>query len=376
MVVQLLFGFAVLSVLLTLWQWAAGRRFPLHERLPGRGGPAFSILKPLKGAGPHTREALASWFRQKHEAGFEILLGVASPEDPAWGMAEKLLKEFPETSAQIVHCQPLLGPNAKVSSLCHLLERASFEHIIISDDDVLAPPEYLGQLSAAMEAGPTDLVSAIYILAPEGSFGSRWEAVSANADCWTQVLQCLSMRRMDFALGAVMATTRTQMERIGGLRPLSDYLADDYQLGRRMAAAGGRLELCQVPVQCLGSEATFGGAWRHQLRWARTILVCQPVSYFLSVLSNATFWPLLLAAAAPTAGVLGFTAGAVAVRIFTGWQSYARATRARPLFPLVFIPIKDLLQVLFWAGAFLGNKVTWRGEVFRVSRNGMLSPVQ
>ena len=33
--------------------------------------------------------------------------------------------------------------------------------------------------------------------------------------------------------------------------------------------------------------------WKHQLRWARTIRVCQPLPYFFSVLANATVWPLL-----------------------------------------------------------------------------------
>jgi len=39
--------------------------------------------------------------------------------------------------------------------------------------------------------------------------------------------------------------------------------------------------------------------WKHQLRWARTIRVCQPVPYFFSILSNATLWPLLWLLASP-----------------------------------------------------------------------------
>jgi len=31
----------------------------------------------------------------------------------------------------------------------------------------------------------------------------------------------------------------------------------------------------------------------HQLRWARTIRVCQPFPFFMSILNNSTLWPLL-----------------------------------------------------------------------------------
>ena len=31
----------------------------------------------------------------------------------------------------------------------------------------------------------------------------------------------------------------------------------------------------------------WSAVWKHQLRWARTIRVCQPVPYFFSLLSNA-----------------------------------------------------------------------------------------
>ncbi|MBI4464558.1 MAG: ceramide glucosyltransferase, partial [Acidobacteria bacterium] len=39
-------------------------------------------------------------------------------------------------------------------------------------------------------------------------------------------------------LGATMATRKKQIAEIGGLSRWADYLADDYVLGTRMAAAG------------------------------------------------------------------------------------------------------------------------------------------
>ena len=66
----------------------------------------------------------------------------------------------------------------------------------------------------------------------------QWEAVAINADFWSSVLQARSLKPIDFALGAVMAMRRKQLEQIGGFAALADCLADDYQLGHRIARAG------------------------------------------------------------------------------------------------------------------------------------------
>ena len=36
------------------------------------------------------------------------------------------------------------------------------------------------------------------------------------------------------------------------------------------------------------------------------------------------------------------------------------------------VPIKDLLQAAIWFGAFLGNRVEWRGQKFKLRRDGTL----
>jgi hypothetical protein len=36
-------------------------------------------------------------------------------------------------------------------------------------------------------------------------------------------------------------------------------------------------------------------------------------------------------------------------------------------------PVKDLLDVLVWAGAFCGNQITWRGGRYRILPGGKLA---
>jgi hypothetical protein len=89
-----------------------------------------------------------------------------------------------------------------------------------------------------------------------------------------------------------MVTRRGELEAIGGFETLADYLADDYQLGRLIASRKKQIRLSTVVVDCWSDPMDWRQVWSHQLRWARTIRICQPLPYFFSVLSNATLWPL------------------------------------------------------------------------------------
>ena len=118
----------------------------------------------------------------------------------------------------------------------------------------------------------------------------------------------------------------------------------------------------------------WAAVWKHQLRWARTIRVCQPVPYFFSILSNATLWPLLWIAANPSRLVLGFGVACCLVRMATAWDLQKRLTRARPhLASLWLTPLKDLLHAVLWLVSFLGNRIEWRGRQMRLRPDGTLA---
>lgn len=396
----ILFAFTAISISLTLWQWWEARHFPLRVG-PGEGrestsvvrddspptvANAVTVLKPLKGCDGKTAECLASWFQQSYRGEFEILFGVAQGDDPAVGLVRKLIAAHPEIPARLIICDPLLGANAKVSSLIHLVRCANYDVLVISDADVHVPGDFLERTVPALEEN-TGLVNCFYALADAPCFAMRWEAVAINADFWPQVLQARRLQPMDFALGAVMITRRQDLLKIGGFEGLVNYLADDYELGHRLAAAGKTIHLSDVVVECRSDALRWAEVWPHQLRWARTVRVCRPGPYFLSILNNATFWPLLLIVvvggawfarfigldlvlwAAGTAVVCGL------VRAISAWDCQRHILRARiPPAPWWMPFIKDVLQVMIWVFAFLGDEVVWRGQKFRVFKGGKLMP--
>jgi ceramide glucosyltransferase len=415
---------AVLSLVLLLWQWIVALRFPLHQRNPDTSfQPGVTLLKPLKGCDSMTEECLRSWFTQDYRGSVQILFGVASADDPVCAIVRDLISQYPAADTQLIICGPLLGTNAKVSKLLQLERLAKHDLLVISDADVRVPRDLLANVVAPFAASnpgsatddaerrclsrsrpespealessaprgyvgaaaaetaalrkPTKcipgLVNCFYSLANPTTLAMQCEAVAINADFWTQVLQAQSLKPLDFALGAVMVTTRQDLKSIGSLARLANCLADDYQLGNRIARTGKLVALSNVPVECFSEPMNWSAVWKHQMRWARTIRVSRPVPYFFSILSNPTLWPILWLAIAPGSLAAVFTALVLVTRILMALTSQARLTK-RKTHPGYWwlVPIKDLLQAVIWAGAFMGNTVEWRGQRMKLLPNGEL----
>jgi ceramide glucosyltransferase len=367
-------GLAVLSLLLTLWQWLVARRFPLHQRMTTTTSmPGATLLKPLKGCDEATGTCLRSWLAQTYPGPIQVLFGVASPEDPVCSEVRKLLQEFPKVDAQLVVCGPLAGSNLKVSKLMQLEQLAKHEVLVVSDADVRVPADFLANLVMRLNEKEVGLANCFYCLTNPTTLAMQWEAVAINADFWSQVLQSQSLKPLDFALGAVMGTRAQQLREIGGFASLADCLADDYQLGKRIAGHGWKIALCPVVAECWSEPMGWKAVWKHQLRWARTIRVCQPAPYFFSILSNGTLWPLLWVVLSPASASLFFAIACWLTRIAAALNLQKRITRtAVPLCYGAMVLVKDLLQAAIWMLAFAGNRIEWRGEVMRLRRDGTM----
>ena len=371
---RILGSLAILSLALMLWQWLVSRRFPLHRRLSATPfTPGVTLLKPLKGCDATTESCLRSWLVQEYLGPVQVVFAVASEADPVCAVVRNLLAQLPLVDAQMLVCGSLFGANLKVSKLLQAEALAKHEVLVISDADVKVPLDFLANTVAPLRDAGIGLVNCFYSLANPTTLPMRWEAVAVNADFWSQVLQSQSLRPLDFALGAVMVTRRQNLKEIGGFAGLVDCLADDYQLGNRIARLGNRIAISPIVVECWSEPMDWAAVWNHQLRWARTIRVCQPVPYFFSILSNLTLWPLVWLAAYPRKLEAIFCCVCLVVRVFAALDLSSRLTRKAPPWRDAWLVLmKDLLQAGIWALAFLGNKIEWRGERMRLRRDGTL----
>jgi len=383
---------AVLSFGIVTWQFIAAQRFPLHRRSPNPGfAPGITLLKPLKGLDPdHSERCLTSWLTQDYAGPLQFLFVVADANDPVVPLVQRLIAAHPHRDARLLIFPELVGANAKVSKLAQAEGLIAHDLVLVSDADVLAPTDLLSQMVLPLQDAGVALVHSFYRSANPSNAAMEWEATALNADFWSQVLQSRMLAPMDFALGAAMLVRRSALVGIGGFRALADYLADDFQLGYRIAAAGGRIELTPVVVECLDVPTGWKTIWSHQVRWNRTIRVCRPGPYIASILANGTLWNALAAAVVwwhPALSSqerrpwLGLFMGFIIARSLMA-QLLAQQLAAVPCRPsrgdsFVFgmAAAKDLLGAAVWVAAIFGNTVHWRGIDYSVDREGRLTPL-
>lgn len=349
--------------LIALVAAAARLRKPPTQTTPA---PAVSILKPVHGRDPNFYEAIHSHALLDFPE-FEILFGVSNPDDPARADILRLAAEFPERPIRLVECSRKM-PNGKVAVLAELAAQARYPVLVINDSDIVVERDYLRNVTTLLEKPGIGLATCLY-RAEGATWPSRWEALGIATDFAPSVLVARALGVAEFALGSTMALRAKDLVRIGGFDAIGEYLADDYQLGHRITEIGGRIGLAQTVVEThLGAE-TWGDAWRHQLRWARTIRVSRTAGYYGYVVTNASVW----AGVALIAGAWPVAIAALAMRILAGVAAGAGVLGDRNAARWWFLmPFRDLWGFAVWVAGLGGTAVEWRGEKLRLRRDGRI----
>jgi ceramide glucosyltransferase len=365
---------------LCLWGAAAF----LRERGAGQGAratqscatpalPPVSILKPLKGTDPEIDECFRSHCRQDYPD-YEIIFGVSDPADPAVASVEKLQKEFPERSIRLVVCPATLGTNTKVSNLTQMLAAARHELLLVNDSDIRVQPDYLRKITPVLSDPATGMVTCLYRGIAARTLGSRLESLGISTDFCAGVLAALQLEGgLRFGLGSTLLFRKSDLQRIGGFEAIVDYLADDYELGKRVAELGLKVTLSDAVVETFLPAYTVKGFVAHQLRWARGVRDSRTGGYLGLVFTFGLMWSILAVIAARGAvwawALLALTLilrSAVALvvgRTVLGDRSLLKR--------LWLLPVRDLIAVGVWIASLAGHSVSWRGDRFEL-RKGKL----
>src|SRR2546429_7395023 len=115
-------------------------------------------------------------------------------------------------------------------------------------------------------------VTSFYRAIAQENLGAKLEAIGAASDFFAGVLVARWKEGIRFALGASIATTKEWVRRMGGFEVLVDALADDYELGYKLAEAGGEIVLSREPVWTMYTRQTLRGFWEHQLRDRKSVV--------------------------------------------------------------------------------------------------------
>src|SRR5262249_23268295 len=160
-------------------------------------------------------------------------------EDAVISIVQRLVREFPERNIQLVVCSKLMGSNYKISNLIQMFPLARNEYILVNDSDISVGPEYLQEVMNEFQDTRVGLVTCRYLGIAGKTLGAKLEALGISTDFIPGVLTARQIEDgIHFGLGSTLAFDRKAFQSIGGFECVADYLADDYELGRRISEAG------------------------------------------------------------------------------------------------------------------------------------------
>jgi len=346
------------------------------KRSAGASGvwPAVTVIKPLHRQTGGLADSLATFFSHDYPGAVQFLFGVADGADPAAGVVLDLKVRRPDLDIELLVDPRTHGANRKVSNLINLARAARHPVLVLSDADISVAPNYLRRVVVALSQPGVGAVTCFYSGAPDAGV---WAALAAMAIDYHFMANAIVGRTLGLAapcFGSTIAMTRETLARIGGFEAFRDHLADDYEVGRAVRALGMEIAIPPMTVAHHCHESGFGELFRHEIRWARTVRLIDPAGYCGSAVTNP--FPLAIAAWA----LLGFSAAPLAlIFIILGVRIAAKfaidgATGVRAG-PWWLLPARDMLSFAVFAASFAGSSVEWQGQRFRVSRNGVLTPL-
>lgn len=344
-----------------------------HRPAPPPAGftPPVSILKPVRGVDYQAYENFASFCEQDYPQ-YELLFGVSNLADPVVEVIQRLQQQYPHLSIQVIKAPPV-GVNPKASILHALAQQASYDVLVLSDSDMRVAPDYLRRVVAPLADASVGLVTCPYHGVDPVTFTARLEALHMGVTFLPGVIVARRFLNMGFAMGATNALRRSDLARIGGFASFADYLADDYQLGARIAAAGLRIHLSDYIVSSVLGATAFREQWEREVRWAHCNRLSRPNEYPGLLLSFSTLLAtlLLVATGFSLAGwlVLGV---ALVLRWAVGWLVTGAIGDLALRRWLIWLPVRDMLSALIWFVGLIGSHVVWRGRTYKLSAGGHL----
>jgi hypothetical protein len=209
--------------------------------------PRVSIMKPLAGIDDELADNLAS-LSDLDYPNYEVLIGVASTDDPAYAVARKFVARVGTDRARLFLTNPDDAINPKVAQLLTLEREATGDILLVSDSNVLATRDYLRPLVAELLRPGVAIVSSVIAGTGEQTLGAALENLQLGAVIAPGVVSAAKIARRPITVGKSMAMWRGPLERLGGLARVGNLLSEDHMLGRAFDKEGFGVGISLVPV--------------------------------------------------------------------------------------------------------------------------------
>ena len=340
----------------------------------GNYQPPVSILKPINGIENGIHENFISYCNQDYPD-YQIVFGVSDSNDPVINVVRDIMKKFPQRDIELVISNDKIGTNPKINNLNNMYIKAKHDILVTNDSDTKVSEDYLKKVVSPLGNKDIGLVTCVYRENIINHAASIMESISINQDFFTSVMVAQQVEDLSYAFGVTIATRRYVLDMIGGFKELTEYLAEDYHLGKKIFDAGYKLCLSDYIVDVVPAKRNIFDFLMLQLRWAKTIRVCRPTGYFFASFCKYGIIPslayLFISGFSPLGVIL--LIAFLSVRIISASIISLKYLKDQNLhLHILFLLLTDILNFIIWCASYSGNKITWRGGKFILKKGGLI----
>jgi ceramide glucosyltransferase len=335
--------------------------------------PPVSVLKPLKGLDDKLFDNLESICLQDYPE-YEVIFSLRDHNDPAYKVARKIKDKYPDKDITIIVERCNIGLNPKVNNLIPSYRIAKFEHILISDSNIMVNKNYLREIVKPMADPEVGLVSNMIKGTGGRTFGSIFENLHLNSFVMGSVCFLDKFLKMPCVVGKSMLLKKQDLEAIGGFRSVKDVLAEDYLIGKKMNEMGKKIILSNHIIKNVNEYWGTRKFINRHTRWGKLRWKIGGIRYFSELFSNTVFMSFLpIVLWEPSKLTVIFAACVSSLKILGDFY-VGRKIKTKMNGLLYFLsPVKDLIIGLIWFAPLLSTTVVWRGNRYIIGKDSMLS---
>ncbi|MGC8595325.1 MAG: glycosyltransferase [Candidatus Kryptoniota bacterium] len=333
--------------------------------------PPVSILKPLSNGDGNLYENLLTFVKLDYKE-FEILIGVQNADDPALEVARKLQKEFPDRDISIIESTENVGFNPKVNNLYALLRRARYDHVVISDSNVSVGKDYLRENVKYLADNSVGIVTNPIRGIGGKSLGATFENLHLNSFVMGSV-SFLSFLNHKIVIGKSIFFRKSQLDAIGGLKLLANYLAEDYLMGKIYQKHGYKVILSPYVINTVNVSWTISKFLGRHSRWAKLRWNLNKFGYIGELISNFVFVAFIsIFATGFSYGSFSLLYSAILLKIAGDYIINRKLHSGLSLKDAALSPLKDLLIGIIWPLPLFSTHTVWRGNRLKITKNTIL----
>ena len=337
--------------------WFISCRTIVRRRFVPARKRGISILKPIKGVDePGLMSNIISFLFLDYHRDDELIFCMDG-NGPEFELIKRFKDLYPQIPIRISTIAVNRGVNPKIQNIWNGYIHARNDLILISDANVSVPSNYLNVCDYEMKANVNILTAAIHTVS-----SGLWSDVEAMLlhrfyNKWLLILNHLGFGPI--VMGKSMLFRREQLDARGGLERICNYLAEDYNTGQAL----GRVKVMSIPITQHITGRDFSGMAGRYVRWGRMRKAQAPLAFAAELLSSMSAMSL------------------VAMFVFPWWQGmiintvwcWFEVAQIKHLgSKSKFIPfmVSEWMMIPLWLLTLSGNKVEWRGNIFKMKRGG------